>query len=161
MRVPKNQVCTLWKKLSKDKEGKSVFAAPVEFMCRFEERNQKFQEQSGDERISTSVIYTDDPDTLNIGDWVARGSIARLAFPDLTASQMLEVGSLLGVNNPPAEIAVVAADLITAIEQWDEIAGSTNITALNKYNIVFREIRAKNVQPSIGNTEQLIKLYCQ
>jgi len=152
MKIAANQVCTLWTSDSKDKEGSQVFAAPVEFLCRWEDRAQKFQEIAGDERISTTIIYTQDYNLISIGDFVTEGSRNSFLLLNASVAKKQQIAT---------DLSITLAALNVALAADAEIAGLNYLLAIDRTHPLIREVRAKNREKSVNATEQLVKIYCQ
>jgi hypothetical protein len=184
MKLAANQICTLWKKQSLDIEGNPVFSEPSEFVCRWEERAQRFQENSGDERISTSIIYLQDFFLLSIGDYVAEGSRNSIVSSTLTSVEKIEL--FFGVDFSENQEVQSSVDSILSAIDPDDIASSGSIAIesassaidllllslgaipgisygniLDTSSIQIRQVRAKNKQVSVRATENIVKIYCQ
>lgn len=69
-----SQKLTLWVSLGVDGFNKPIFAAPVERICRWEERSDRIQTAEGTEVYSRATIFLDQD--LALGDYVKLGSHA-------------------------------------------------------------------------------------
>lgn len=152
MRIVTPHICTLWAKGEPDKSAKSTFAEPVEFQCRWEDRQQKFQEHTGDERISTAIIYHHESDLIKIGDIAAKGNRNYLISRALTVAEKTNLAASLGLTVDQLSELLLLPDPIPGV----------NYGALLKPTILAaRVIRAKNETTSINGQDNLVKLYCQ
>lgn len=64
---------TWWKRKpgEYDRQGRPQYESPVSIKCRWENRNELFRDDQGNERVSMSVIYPDR--TLSNGDYIKYG----------------------------------------------------------------------------------------
>lgn len=65
---------TYWGPIVNNGYGSGTFLAPVEIICRWEDKQEKFTDTQGDERISSAVVYPGVE--LLAGGWLARGVTA-------------------------------------------------------------------------------------
>lgn len=152
MRISTTQLCTLWKSTGNDIEGNPVFSEPEEFLCRWEDRAQKFQEHAGDERISTAVIYTQEHDLISIGDFAAEGGLNEVLLSTILPSQMASIS---------ADLAITEGELQALLELVPVVPGINYSEEIDRSRISIRHVRAKNKQPSVNGQESLTKIYCQ
>lgn len=67
-----NQVATYWEPNGNDGFGGVTFAAPVEIMCRWEDKAVLFRDSQGREVVSDAIVYPDR--SLSVGGYLALGS---------------------------------------------------------------------------------------
>lgn len=60
------QTATYWAPTTLNSFGKPTFVAPVTISCRWEDKEVKFYDAQGDERVSKSIVYLAS-DVLNTG----------------------------------------------------------------------------------------------
>lgn len=97
MPILKPHKAILWNSTGPNSFGEPVFGPPLEFMCRWQDRNQKYQSLSGDERISNSQIYYEEQDLITPGDRIARGSMNSLLLKTKTVDWFVLTAGLLGL----------------------------------------------------------------
>jgi hypothetical protein len=66
-----------WTGQTTDAAAKETFPDAAEIACMWEDRNETFQDDSGEEIVSRARIYTDV--VLEVGDWVFLGKLTDLA----------------------------------------------------------------------------------
>jgi hypothetical protein len=152
MKISTPHFCTIWRKGAPGLDGIPTLGAPEEFKSHWTDRQQKFQEHAGDERISTSIIYVQDPDLVNIGDHVARGSRNEMIRRNLTTPELTTIAGSLNLT---------LAELVSALLLVDAIPGLNYAGIMKKDWLSVRIVRAKNDQGSVNGKDRLIKLYCQ
>lgn len=91
MNIVKPHTAILWKQGALNQNADPTFLAPVEFMCRWQDRNQKYQSLSGDERISNSQIYYQETDLITPGDRVARGNMNSLILKTMSVEDLVAI----------------------------------------------------------------------
>ena len=80
-------IITHWVVTGDDDYGGYIFAAPVTMKARWQDVQQQFINQSGEEQVSRSVVYVErDIDT---GDWIALDDHTDIADPLTQASRLL------------------------------------------------------------------------
>jgi hypothetical protein len=55
----RKQKAVYWEYTGTDGYGNPTFSSPVEIECRWSEHQEKFSDDSGEERISRAVVYVD------------------------------------------------------------------------------------------------------
>jgi hypothetical protein len=87
-----NQLATYWPKTGTDVFGLPTFGAPVELLCRWQDRADLVRTPDGREVVSSSVIYPAQP--LLVGGWLALGNhVAADPRAVAEASEIISVGS--------------------------------------------------------------------
>ena len=152
MKISTPITATLWVKGALDESGKPSYNAPVEFPCRWEDRQQKFQEHTGNERISTAIIYHHDSDLIGIGDIAAKGNMNYLLSRNLTAAQKTTLAGSLGMTVEQFSAALLLPEPILGLDYGANLKPTI---------LAARTIRAKNETVSINGQDNLVKLYCQ
>lgn len=59
------QVCTHWRKTGVDGYNQPTFAAPVQLACRWEDRVEKIQDDTGQDYVARSRIFLADDVTMD------------------------------------------------------------------------------------------------
>lgn len=68
------QTCTRWEKTGVDQFNQPSFAAPVQLICRMEQRTQKIQTNEGVEVMSRARIFL--AEDVEVGDYIGFGTLA-------------------------------------------------------------------------------------
>lgn len=68
----KKQTCVHWHRTGTDSYGRATWDDPVERACRWEDRNEKYTNAQGEERLSRALVYVDD---VSEGDVLLLGSL--------------------------------------------------------------------------------------
>ncbi len=76
------QTATYWSPAGNDGFGGVGFNAPVLLKCRWQDKADLFRDQDGHERVSSAVVYPDQP--LTIRGWLALGDQTASADPKAT-----------------------------------------------------------------------------
>lgn len=90
-----NTTATLWRWSDTDEYSDPVFDSPIEISVRWEDRNEIFYDEMGNQRRSRSVVYTDQD--VSYGDFLYKGSTVTVDPKSVDGSK--QVQSVQAVND--------------------------------------------------------------
>lgn len=93
------QTATLWSVSGSDGFSGHVYSTPSTMSCRWEERQEIFQNFTGEERVSRTVVYM--PSDLAEGDYLAEGDLTAQSSPSAAARRVegfAKSSNLRGMN---------------------------------------------------------------
>jgi len=95
------QQATYWGSPSTDGWGQATFAPPVLISCRWEDRIEVFTDMAGEERRSSSIVWT--YNILEVGGYLVKGNQLAMQNPtDIDGSLRIqradEIPDLRGLN---------------------------------------------------------------
>lgn len=125
MAILKPHTAILWSASGTNEFGEPSFDDPIEFICRWQDRNQKYQSLAGDERISNSQIYYEDTDLIKPGDRVAKGSMNSLLLKSKTIDWLAAKAVELDVPWIAVDLSPYSSDLYEGL-----LVGSYVVAAL-------------------------------
>lgn len=73
------QTLTYWPSLGSDGFGGFTYGTPTTLNCRWEDKNEMFLNDLGEEEVSKAIVYLDAD--VNAGDYVAQGDFTTTLDP--------------------------------------------------------------------------------